>query len=72
MAMRHPSWLLFFGLWVITSALELDTCEKRIYLAKAEQLDAKGRKCWDTVKVPCCGGRCNSREVILINIHSSN
>lgn len=72
MARRHLAWLLFFGLWIVTSALELDTCEKRIYLAKAEQLDANGRKCWDTVKVPCCGGRCNSREVILIYILTSN
>lgn len=72
MAMRHLSWLIFFGVWTVTSSLELDTCEKRIYLAKAEQMDANGRKCWDTVKVPCCGGRCSSREVIFFYMHTQS
>lgn len=39
------------------------TCAKRVYLSRAEQTDENGLKCWDNVKVPSCGGRCDSREV---------
>ncbi|KAG6449358.1 hypothetical protein O3G_MSEX006019 [Manduca sexta] len=58
------SWLLL----VVCLALEvhsggLSPCSRRIYLAKAEQADEMGRRCWDTVKVPACGGRCDSREI---------
>lgn len=38
-------------------------CAKRVYLSRAEQTDENGLKCWDNVKVPSCGGRCDSREV---------
>lgn len=38
-------------------------CAKRVYLSRAEQSDDNGLKCWDNIKVPSCGGRCESREV---------
>ncbi|XP_063365370.1 thyrostimulin beta-5 subunit-like [Cydia amplana] len=42
---------------------ELSLCKRHVYIARAEQADEHGRKCWDHVKVPTCGGRCDSREV---------
>lgn len=46
-------------------------CTKRVYLSRAEQIDDNGLKCWDNVKVPSCGGRCDSREVRLFIVYPS-
>lgn len=50
-------------LYISTLVYATAPCKLRVYLARAEQTDEHGRKCWDTVKVPACGGRCDSREV---------
>ncbi|PZC85113.1 hypothetical protein B5X24_HaOG202877 [Helicoverpa armigera] len=51
-------------LWcTMTSCKGAAPCKLRVYLARAEQTDENGLKCWDTVKVPACGGRCDSREI---------
>lgn len=50
-------------LYMTTLVYATAPCKLRVYLARAEQTDEHGRKCWDTVKVPACGGRCDSREV---------
>ncbi|XP_059049648.1 thyrostimulin beta-5 subunit-like [Achroia grisella] len=58
------NWLLFtVTLWTLDAVLPMETCTKRVSLARAEQTDDKGRRCWDRVKVHSCGGRCDSREI---------
>lgn len=61
MALKYV--LPFLALCAMTSALGILNCKLRVYLARAEQMDDEGRRCWDTVKVPACGGRCDSKEV---------
>ena len=57
-------WLLLtLLLYMVVSSYATLPCKLRVNLARAEQTDEQGRKCWDTVKVPACGGRCDSREV---------
>ncbi|XP_075974662.1 thyrostimulin beta-5 subunit-like [Anticarsia gemmatalis] len=55
--------LPILALCAMTSSRGLSTCKLRVYLARAEQIDENGLRCWDTVKVPACGGRCDSREI---------
>ncbi|XP_053612927.1 thyrostimulin beta-5 subunit-like isoform X2 [Plodia interpunctella] len=65
--MNRSGWV--YQWWVQTLALYLvaagglEPCTKRMTPARAEQMDSKGLRCWDNVKVPSCGGRCDSREV---------
>ncbi|XP_072939024.1 thyrostimulin beta-5 subunit-like [Epargyreus clarus] len=47
----------------MVSATEIGSCSKLVHLARAEQSDENGLKCWDAVKVPTCGGRCDSSEI---------
>ncbi|XP_026732994.1 thyrostimulin beta-5 subunit-like [Trichoplusia ni] len=50
-------------LYAVTSSHAVSPCKLRVHLARAEQTDENGLRCWDTVKVPACGGRCDSREI---------
>ncbi|KAJ8721629.1 hypothetical protein PYW07_002404 [Mythimna separata] len=52
--------LLFY---MVTPSHGILPCKLRVHLARAEQTDEFGRKCWDMVKVPSCGGRCDSSEI---------
>ncbi|CAB3223827.1 unnamed protein product [Arctia plantaginis] len=47
----------------MTSSRSVSPCKLRVYLARAEQLDDNGLRCWDTVKMPVCGGRCDTNEI---------
>ncbi|NP_001296463.1 uncharacterized LOC101737993 [Bombyx mori] len=63
---RMSKFLLFVLYVTLCSVVwirALSPCARRVYLARAEQRDDKGRRCWDNVKVPSCGGRCDSREI---------
>ncbi|XP_049868140.1 thyrostimulin beta-5 subunit-like [Pectinophora gossypiella] len=61
--MANLRWMILLELWTVAFSRDLTSCTKRIYLARAEQIDPNGLRCWDTVKVPSCGGRCDSREI---------
>ncbi|XP_013187094.1 thyrostimulin beta-5 subunit-like [Amyelois transitella] len=56
-------WLPLLAVQVLVMSESLEPCMKRMTLARAEQIDKNGRRCWDNVKVSSCGGRCDSREV---------
>lgn len=47
----------------ILTAEKVHSCSKMVHIAKAEQTDELGLKCWDTIKVQLCGGECDSSEV---------
>lgn len=38
-------------------------CHTRQYTFRVTQVDENGRKCWDTLSVMACWGRCDSNEV---------
>lgn len=40
-------------------------CHRRLYKAKVEQKDQEGRRCWDTLALDACWGRCDSHEVLF-------
>lgn len=40
-------------------------CHRRLYKAKVEQKDQQGRRCWDTLELDACWGRCDSHEVYM-------
>ncbi|KAM3959608.1 thyrostimulin beta-5 subunit [Aphomia sociella] len=64
MARDKSVWLLLIlSLWTLVTTEGMEICVRRVTLARAEQIDEKGRRCWDRVKVHSCGGRCDSREI---------
>ncbi|XP_077286089.1 glycoprotein hormone beta 5 isoform X2 [Arctopsyche grandis] len=38
-------------------------CHRRLYKARVEQKDQEGRRCWDTLSLDACWGRCDSHEI---------
>lgn len=38
-------------------------CHTRQYTFRVTQIDENGKKCWDTLSVMACWGRCDSNEV---------
>ncbi|GBP75720.1 hypothetical protein EVAR_58813_1 [Eumeta japonica] len=59
--MKYFFVLFAYALICIGAKRELG-CSRRIHVARAEQQDEFGRKCWDYIKFTSCGGWCDSSE----------
>lgn len=41
-------------------------CQRKQYTFRVTQSDINGNKCWDTLSVTACWGRCDSNEVSYV------